>query len=216
MHKYALVVIDMQRGFLDPSSPLYIAGAADTVPACARAIDCCHRAGVPVVFAVRHYRADGSDVERARYDVWAKGGKPLSETCPASMSDAWPEEFRRAPADYVIVKPRFSAFFHTELDLILRRLGVDTVLLAGTTTPNCIRTTCYDGISLDYNVAVLTDCCSSNTDDIQQSNLRDMANIGAFLLTSDDFLAGQEPPDLARQVQSLVLADPTPPEPSPT
>ena len=51
MHKYALVVIDMQRGFLDPSSPLYIAGAAATVPACARAIDCCHRAGVPVVFA---------------------------------------------------------------------------------------------------------------------------------------------------------------------
>ena len=58
MHRYALVVIDMQRGFLDASSPLFIPGAADTVPACARAIDCCHRAGVPVVFAVRHYRAD--------------------------------------------------------------------------------------------------------------------------------------------------------------
>ena len=54
MHRYALVVIDMQRGFLDASSPLFIPGAADTVPACARAIDCCHRAGVPVVFAVRH------------------------------------------------------------------------------------------------------------------------------------------------------------------
>ena len=135
MHRYALVVIDMQRGFLDASSPLFIPGAADTVPACARAIDCCHRAGVPVVFAVRHYRADGSDVERARYDVWARGGRPLSETCPPSMSDAWPEEFHRADTDYVIVKPRFSAFFHTELDLILRRLGVDTVLLAGTTTP---------------------------------------------------------------------------------
>ena len=167
MHKYALVVIDMQRGFLDPSSPLYIAGAADTVPACARAIDCCHRAGVPVVFAVRHYRADGSDVERARYDVWAKGGKPLSEMCPASMSDAWPEEFRRAPADYVIVKPRFSAFFHTELDLILRRLGVDTVLLAGTTTPNCIRSTFYDALSLDYDAVVLSDCTSSVTPAVQ-------------------------------------------------
>ena len=124
-----------------------------------------------------------------------------------------PPEVTPRPGDYTIVKPRFSAFFQTELDLILRRLGVHTLYLAGTTTPNCIRTTCYDGISLDYNVAVLTDCCSSNTDDIQQSNLRDMANIGAFLLTSDDFLAGQEPPDLARQVQSLVLADPTPPEP---
>lgn len=69
MHRYALVVIDMQRGFLDASSPLFIPGAADTVPACARAIDCCHRAGVPVVFAVRHYRADGSDVERDRKSV---------------------------------------------------------------------------------------------------------------------------------------------------
>ena len=44
MHRYALVVIDMQRGFLDASSPLFIPGAADTVPACARAIDCCHGA----------------------------------------------------------------------------------------------------------------------------------------------------------------------------
>ena len=85
---------------------------------------------MPVVFAVRHYRADGSDVERARYDVWARGGRPLSETCPPSMSDAWPEEFHRADTDYVIVKPRFSAFFHTELDLILRRLGVDTAQAA--------------------------------------------------------------------------------------
>ena len=180
MHKYALVVIDMQRGFLDPSSPLYIAGAADTVPACARAIDCCHRAGVPVVFAVRHYRADGSDVERARYDVWAKGGKPLSETCPASMSDACPEEFRRAPADYVIVKPRFSAFFHTELDLILRRLGVDTVLLAGTTTPNCIRSTFYDALSLDYDAVVLSDCTSS------VANLADMQRVGGRIMTAAD------------------------------
>ena len=183
MHKYALVVIDMQRGFLDPSSPLYIAGAAATVPACARAIDCCHRAGVPVVFAVRHYRADGSDVERARYDVWAKGGKPLSETCPASMSDAWPEEFRRAPADYVIVKPRF---FHTELDLILRRLGVDTVLLAGTTTPNCIRSTFYDALSLDYDAVVLSDCTSSVTPAVQQANLADMQRVGGRVMTAAD------------------------------
>ena len=90
MHRYALVVIDMQRGFLDASSPLFIPGAADTVPACARAIDCCHRAGVPVVFAVRHYRADGSDVERARYDVWARGGP-----CPRRARLPCPTRGRR-------------------------------------------------------------------------------------------------------------------------
>ena len=84
MHKYALVVIDMQRGFLDPSSPLYIAGAADTVPACARAIDCCHRAGVPVVFAVRHYRADGGP----------KAGSP----CPRRARRPCPTPGRRSSA----------------------------------------------------------------------------------------------------------------------
>ena len=180
MHRYALVVIDMQRGFLDASSPLFIPGAADTVPACARAIDCCHRAGVPVVFAVRYYRA--------------RGGRPLSETCPPSMSDAWPEEFHRADTDYVIVKPRFSAFFHTELDLILRRLGVDTVLLAGTTTPNCIRSTFYDALSLDYDAAVLSDCTSSVTPAVQAANLADMQRVGGQVLTAEELeqLLGQQ------------------------
>lgn len=85
------------------------------------------------------------------------GGKPLSEDCAAHLSDAFPAAFTVLPQDYVLVKPRFSAFFHTGLDLILRRLGVQTVLLAGTTTPNCIRTTCYDAISLDYDAVVLSD-----------------------------------------------------------
>ena len=201
MHRYALVVIDMQRGFLDASSPLFIPGAADTVPACARAIDCCHRAGVPVVFAVRHYRADGSDVERARYDVWARGGRPLSETCPPSMSDAWPEEFHRADTDYVIVKPRFSAFFHTELDLILRRLGVDTVLLAGTTTPNCIRSTFYDALSLDYDAAVLSDCTSSVTPAVQAANLADMQRVGGQVLTAEELEQIEQRLDLLHKLK---------------
>ena len=118
MKKYALIMIDMQRGFIDPSSPLCIPCAAGTVPACAEAIDLCHGAGVPVIFAVRHYRADGSDVEKCRHDVWLEGGQPLSETCDESMSDAFPEEFKVLDGDYCIIKPRFSAFFHTSLDLI--------------------------------------------------------------------------------------------------
>ena len=61
-----------------------------------------------------------------------------------------PEELRPQPGDYTIIKPRWSAFFGTELDLILRRLGVRTVILAGTTTPNCVRTTCYDAITWSW------------------------------------------------------------------
>jgi nicotinamidase-related amidase len=54
------------------------------------------------------------------------------------------------PGDHYIAKKRWSAFFQTHLDLLLRRLGVVNVVLAGVQTPNCIRGTAYDAIALDY------------------------------------------------------------------
>lgn len=186
--KQALIIIDMQNGFLNPESPLCIRGARATVPACARVIAACRRAGIPVIFVNRAYRADGSDVEHTRYKVWAEGGRPLTPGSTGPISVENPPEFGRCAGDYEIIKPRYSAFFQTSLDLLLRRLGVDTVLLTGTTTPNCIRTTCYDAISLDYKVTVLEDCCSSNTEDIQRANMLDMKNVGAEILSSEEFL----------------------------
>ena len=68
----------------------------------------------------------------------------------------------------------------------MRRLGTDTVILAGTTTPNCIRTSCYDALSLDYDVVVLSDCTSSVTEGVQRANLADMARICARIMTSEE------------------------------
>ena len=166
MKDTALLVIDMQNGFLNKRSPLYIDGAAATVPACAEMIAFCRAQKVPVFFVTRVYAADGSDVEHTRYEAWAKGGKPPSPGCAKEISADMPESFGEDKRDYHIIKPRYSAFFVTGLDLILRRLGIRHLLLAGTTTPNCIRTTCYDAISLDYAVTVLSDCTSSKTPEI--------------------------------------------------
>ena len=180
----ALLVIDMQNGFLNPASPLFIAGAPATVPACRRVIDRCRDLGIPVFFITRRYSAE--TVERCRYEKWLAGGISLSADCAPELSDKMP--FRIHPGDYEIIKPRYSAFFATSLDLILRRLKVDELILTGTTTPNCIRTTCYDGLSLDYDVTVLSDCTSSVTDEIQQANLRDMENVGAGIMSSEEWL----------------------------
>ena len=186
MPKQALIMIDMQRGFLDSASPAVHPvrrGDRSRVRGAHRPLS---RSRHPVIYAVRHYRSDGTDVEKPRAAAWAAGGKPLSEDCAAHLSDAFPAAFPVLPQDYVLVKPRFSAFFHTSLDLILRRLGVQTVLLAGTTTPNCIRTTCYDAISLDYDAVVLSDCTSSVTDAVQAANLADMQRVGAVVCASTE------------------------------
>lgn len=182
----ALLVIDLERGFIDESSPLCIRGAAATLPACGQAIAYAREAGVPVFFIHRAYRANGSDVEACRYPGWQAGGKPLAPGSTGPGSVETPPEVTPQEGDYVVLKPRFSAFFHTELDLILRRLGVDTVLLAGTTTPNCIRSTFYDALSLDYDAVVLSDCTSSVTPAVQQANLADMQRVGGRVITAAD------------------------------
>ncbi|MBR4283198.1 MAG: isochorismatase family protein, partial [Anaerotignum sp.] len=83
----------------------------------------------------------------------------------------------------------------------------------GTTTPNCIRTTCYDGLSLDYNILIVEDCCSSNTEEIQRVNMEDMERVGAVLTSAEVFLSDDfEVKDLAAEIQEIVQADETAPE----
>lgn len=211
--KVALVVIDMENAFIDYNSPLCIKQAAATVPACGNVIRKARERKMPVFFVNRVYRKNGSDVEFTRYESWANGGRYLAPGSKGPLSIETPEEFLPLPGDYTIVKPRFSAFFQTELDLLLRRLGAKTVFLMGTTTPNCIRTTCYDGLSLDYNIIIITDCCSSNTGEIQRVNMEDMMRAGAILTDSAEFCTAEYAVgDFAGEIQKLVQEDGTAPE----
>lgn len=189
MNKQALIIIDMENGFINPESAQCIRMAAETVERCAAVAAAARGRGIPVIFVNRIYRKSGVDVEHTRYRAWYDGGRAMSEDCEAVIDSNNPDALSPEENDIVIIKPRFSAFFMTELDLILRRLGTDTVILTGTTTPNCIRTTCYDAISLDYNVVVIDDCCSSQTEDIQRANIYDMKNIGAHIIMADEFIS---------------------------
>ena len=183
----ALIMIDMESGFVDPQGGHCIRYARPTVPACVRAVETARSKGIPVFFVKRIYRADGSDVELTRYAAWKAGGRACMPASVGPNSAQAPEGLRPRPGDYTIIKPRWSAFFQTELDLILRRLDVRTVLLAGTTTPNCVRSTAYDALSLGYNVAVIEDATSSRSPKVQAANLRDMAVAGVQLLSSQRF-----------------------------
>ena len=199
----AYIIIDMQRGFVDRDSIHCIAGAEATVPACVRTMETAREKGIPVIWVRRIYRSDGSDVEMTRYAGWQQGGRQME---PGSTGMEWAEGLQPQPGDYIVTKPRWSGFFGTELDLILRRLDVRTVVLAGTTTPNCIRTTTYDAIALDYNVAVLTDCCSSQTEEIQRVNLEDMERVGAVLLNEHEFVDFNGLEDTAAAIREAMLA----------
>lgn len=181
----ALLLIDMQMGFISPDSSLCIAQAADTIPACACALETARREGLRIFHVRREYAVDGSDVEAVRYRTWLSGGKPLSQDWPASLEA--PAELAEQPGEDVVVKPRFSALFATGLAERLRKLGITTLVLAGTTTPNCIRSTCYDALSHDFNVVILEDATSSRSAKVQAANIEDMRAIGAQIMCTEHF-----------------------------
>lgn len=183
----AMLIIDMQNGFIEPDSVLCVAGAKASLPYCARALAKARELGLPLFYLRREYDANGINVEAVRYAEWLRGGKPISAVSMQPNSLAIPELIAPRPEDSIITKPRFSAFLGTDLDERLQLLNIDTLVIIGTTTPNCIRATCFDALSLRYNVVVIEDCTSSQTPEVQKANISDLASINAQIVDTDTF-----------------------------
>lgn len=189
MARNAFIIIDMQKDFNEVGAPFRVDCGLEAMPYIEKALEATRKSNVPVFHVFRYYRADGSDVELTRYDGFVqKGGGCVSATRGAEIMDS----IKPIDGEYQIVKQRWSAFFQTELDMLLRRLGVKQVVLAGVQTPNCIRGTVWDANSLDYEVIVLTDATNAATPEVHQANLFDMKNIGVKLMTTDEYVASLE------------------------
>ena len=95
----ALLVIDMENGFVHPEGGHWIRFAQSTVPSCVRAVELARAKGIPVFFVKRIYRADGSDVELTRYAGWTAGGRACRPASTGPNSAQAPEGLRPQPGD---------------------------------------------------------------------------------------------------------------------
>lgn len=189
MPRNAFLIIDMQRDFLDEDSPLVVKAGLEALPHIERALEATRKSNVPVFHVFRLYRGNGSDVELTRHEGWKSNGGSL---VPGTEGADIPESIQPIDGEYLIVKQRWSAFFMTELDLVLRRLGVRQIIMTGVQTPNCIRGTAWDANSLDYEVICLTDGTNAANAEVHEQNLRDMANIGVKLMSTDEYIESLE------------------------
>jgi len=183
--KTALFIIDMQKDFVLPESPYRVAGAYKTVPGIVKVLKKFREKGFPVFHIVREYREDGSDIEKFRYRKFIDGNKyavPNTEGCEI-IDELTPEN-----NEYRIVKNRFSGFMNTGLGFILNRLKISNIVITGTQYPNCVRATAFDAVALDYNVTVVTDATSAETEEIAQANISDLKNIGIKCVNSGDLI----------------------------
>lgn len=165
----AVVVVDLQRLFTTGKA----AGekVAEAISGTRRLCDAARKVGTPVVWVRTVYR-DPSEVGL----VWGTKVPGIAKCAPGSEHVQIDERLDVGEHEPIVEKRRASAFFGTELHAFLQSEGVDTLLLAGTSTSGCVRATAVDGAQLDYRVLVVRECTVDRSDISKEVSLADIAS----------------------------------------
>ncbi|MFT4215059.1 MAG: isochorismatase family cysteine hydrolase [Microbacterium sp.] len=141
-------------------------------------IDACRAAGVPVVFIQEVHKPDLVDI-----------GRELDGAEGPHCIEGWPETelgtgIEPLPGEFLIRKRRYSAFFGTELEIVLKAYRAETVILIGGLTDVCIHYTAVDAHQHDYHFRVVTDCIGGSSKEAHDAALRAMEYLQRDALVS--------------------------------
>jgi nicotinamidase-related amidase len=170
----ALVVVDMQRDFCIPGGAFDKLGVdismyPPMIPRLARLIDGARASGLPVIYiqmTVLPGRRSESPAQirfNLRLHLGAEGvAEPLSYTPDGSVGQEVIPALAPQDGDWIVKKYRSSAFWGTNLDMLLRSNGIQSIVVTGCTTEGCVESTARDGLFADYYVVIPEDCVASD------------------------------------------------------
>ena len=179
--KAALLVIDMQNYFLAPSSPAFTCGGLAILPTLIRLIGVFREAGLPVIYTrhVHHpHRLDAGIM-----GWWWQGmcleGSPESELH---------HDISPLPGEKVVLKHRYSAFYNTDLETVLRCLKIEDIVISGIMTNMCCESTARDAYYRDYRVFFLADATGTINEEMHLASLLNIAFGFANVMTADEVI----------------------------
>jgi biuret amidohydrolase len=195
--KTAFIVVDMENDFVAPGAPLEKPAGRAMLPHLRRALACCREHGIPVIYTTHAHRPGGCDLGLLAGDLPIARGDALADGTPgvAIFPAIAPRD-----GEIVITKHRFSAFYGTDLEIILRGLGVTTVVITGVTTENCCHATARDAFFRDFRVVFLSDATATadypdlgyggmSADEVHRATLVVLARDTADVITTETFVA---------------------------
>ena len=211
----AVIVVDMENDFgavggMFHRAGLDISGIQAAIAPTARVLKAARRAGIPVVYLKMAFRPDLSDIgpegapNRDRHLFFGAGqavDAPDGTKGRVLIRDTWNTQIvaplEPAPQDTVVYKHRFSGFFETELDAVLRSLGATTLIFTGCTTSVCVESTIRDAMFRDYRCLLLADCSAEPIGEgLERSNheasLLVIETLFGWVSNSTDFIQGLE------------------------
>ncbi|HEY6256340.1 MAG TPA: cysteine hydrolase [Xanthobacteraceae bacterium] len=177
MREPALIVVDMVNDFLQSWAP---AAKQELVRSTNALVRIVREHDRPVIWVRQEFRPDLAD---AFPEMRAKG---IHVTIQGTQGCRIASDLDVNPADTVIVKKRYSAFFGTILDQVLADLRPDGIILAGINTHACIRMTAIDAYQRDWDVVLAADCVDSYDRQHHQVSLRYMKGKIAAVMSNDE------------------------------
>jgi len=180
----ALVIVDLNRGFTDPSSPLH-RDPDEAVEATARLLEASRSSGCPVAFTTIQYDESGRRVAKAFIDK-------VPTLLTLAPDTPWPEIDDRIaplPEEPVLLKLFASAFFGTPLAPMLAAAHCDTIVITGASTSGCVRATAVDGMQHGYRVVVPREAVADRARAPHEANLFDIDAKYGDVVSTEEALA---------------------------
>lgn len=194
----ALLVIDMQNDFVEEGAPLEFPEGRSILPTLQKVLDAARSHGIPVIYPAHVHRPGGADmgIHRELYPPVA-AGEALVDGQRGGEIHA---EIAPQPGELVIKKHRYNSFYATDLEIVLRGLGVDTLVLTGMTTECCVLGTARGALECGFRSVVLADACAScdypdlgqgpmAAADMHVAALRIMSLTSSQVIDTDTFLS---------------------------
>lgn len=170
----ALMMVDFFGAWRIPERARLLPQVERAIAHAVRLLRGARRAGVPVIYANDNEGQWRSDFDSAWNAALAAGG------AAARIASALAPEV----SDYRVLKPKHSAFFGTPMDLLLRHLGVSTVVLCGVAGNQCVAATAIDAHMRDYVPVVVRDASASRTPLLHRQSMTQLAELGIRVVTA--------------------------------
>ena len=183
MRRPVLIVIDMVNDFLEKWLP---APKQQLVRSINDLVGLMRQHGHPIIWVRQEFESDLSD---AFPEMRTKG---IRITIKGTSGCQIAADLAVASSDPVLIKKRYSAFYQTELDQLLRRLRPDAIILAGINTHACIRVTAIDAYQRDWETIVAADCVGSYDREHHDISMKYMKDKIAAIMSNQEILTALE------------------------
>ncbi len=180
----ALLVMDCQVNIVNSLTP----SERDKVLGnLTKAIGAARRAGVPVIYVVVQFREGYPEISPR--NVLFSGIKEAARLLELDADTRICDEVRPEPGEVTVIKKRTGAFTGSDLEVVLRSRGIDTLVLTGVSSLGVVESTARFAFDMDYRLFVLGDCCSDREPETNEIAITRLLPRVSTVCSTDDFIA---------------------------